>query len=67
MTFPSGIPLLALPPPLVRLAWGSVCSLTQRFSRMSFEKLDRETEKGITVSLGIDPKPDEKDPNGGAA
>jgi hypothetical protein len=34
---------------------------------MSFEKLDRETEKGITVSLGIDPKPDEKDPNGGAA
>ncbi len=42
-------------------------SLARRFSRGSFERMDRQTEKEITISLDLDPKPDDKDPNGGAA
>ena len=41
--------------------------LWQRYSRLSFEKWDRETENEITISLDLDPKPDGTDRRGGAA
>jgi hypothetical protein len=34
-------------------------------SLRSFESIDRLTEKEITVSLDLDPKPDDDDPPGG--
>jgi len=36
-------------------------------SRGSFEKMDRITQKEVTVSLDLDPTPDDKNPTGGAA
>jgi len=64
-----GIIAVALFP---KLGWPALLlvplgSLTQRFSRASFEKLERETQKEITISWELDPKPDDKDPDRGAA
>jgi len=36
-------------------------------SLRSFENIDKLTEKGITISLDLDPKPDDDNPPGGAA
>ena len=36
-------------------------------SGRSFENLERQTQKKITVSLDLDPHPDDEDPKGGAA
>jgi hypothetical protein len=64
-----GILAVALFP---KLGWPAVLlvplgSVTYRFSSVSFETLERETQKEITLSLEVDPKPEHNDRDGGAA
>ena len=55
-----------------RIGWPALLlvplgSLTQRFSFRSLEKIEGDKQKEITISLELDPKPDDKDLGGGAA